>query len=627
MSSCKNSTYHLQSLSRKSLVTTLAIPSGKQAVSALLVAAVLGLAGDFSAKTLVAVDKGKAKANPKMKTGGTVSRWGVKPDPPAEMLKWPDKLKLSISQPQRSEELLFPLSPSEFCLVNLQPYESNAAELWNLATGERVGIIKGNPVQSNKRALSPDGKYLALLPLDQKKSQEVEVWSLETGKQLSSFTPDDPPIPMTILDFAGPGEVLTYTFGQPDKQNGKFVQHLRVWDAETGKSVRQMDLDKNISGDTHYDISPGRKWLATGTSDVVLYDLGTGQAKATIHPPTKTEDGKFAHLDSFRFSADGSEIVCMSDGGQGTVIVVYDMATGEPKLKHEIPAAYKSNLQHPASYKGPHIEFVSVPAGFLWHGGAFIERESGLMIWTYKQGILEHSHWNRFLTPAGLIVSTGGNNARQIQVLPFPAEKLKKSVEVYRNDGAAIVKPGEKVKLTVKVSEVRFGKPEEAKQALETVIAERLADDGLEVSDEGSTTIAVQYKEKAGKVLQEATGGDRLGRGAVLTGRSIQSTAGELQISWTSKDGKTKIYEQTVNLDPTQLTITDPGEITAEKAREQVFRILKSQLSGLPMPYFFPEDKSLAALPMTTTSEMAVKLSPQDAMKKKIEAKKKKIGK
>src|SRR5262249_36540000 len=103
-------------------------------------------------------------------------------------------------------------------------------------------------------------------------------------------------------------------------------------------------------------------------------------------------------------------------------------------------------------------------------------------------------------------------------------------------------------------------------------------------------------------------------------------TAGELQIKWTSKDGKTKIYEHTVNLDPSMLTIRGEGEITPDKAREQVFAILKRQLAGLPMPYFVPTDKSLATLPMTTSSDAGPQ-SPQDALKRKIEAKKKKVGK
>ncbi|MGE5191678.1 MAG: WD40 repeat domain-containing protein [Deltaproteobacteria bacterium] len=598
-----------------------ASPIRRLARAVLLVAVALPLAVNISARTLSAADKAKSKA----KAGGTAARWSVKPDPPAEMVKWPDTLSYTIPQPQQAEELLFPGTSSPFCLVGLKPYESDRGELYDLTTGKRVGAMNGAPPQAKMRALSPDGKYLAVAALNKELTNDVEVWSLETGKRLSSFTADLPKMSMTILDFAAPGEVLTYTFGQA---TGKFGYHLRVWDADSGKPLRQMDLDKNISGDKHYDISPGRKWLATlDRPEIVFYDLETGQVKGAITPPTRLESGKSVNVESFRFSPDGTEFACLADGSDGTVIAVHDLTTGDVKLTHELTAANKESLQQPASYKGPAIEFVAEPPGFLWFGSGFIDRESGLLTWTYRQGLLEFSHWKRFLTPAGLIVSTGGSNARKVQVLPFPAEKMKQSLAAYRGDAPAVVKPGEKVKVSVKVGEVRFGKPEDAQKSIETVLAERLADDGLEVSDEGSTALAVQWKEMAGQTLQEVKGGTPFGRGGTPTGRSVQSTAGERQIKWTSKDGKTKIYEHTVKLDPSMLIIRDPGEVTPDKARQQVFNILKRQLAGLPMPYFVPTDKSLVMLPMTTSSDMAAPLSPQEAMKKKIEAKKKKVGK
>jgi len=42
---------------------------------------------------------------------------------------------------------------------------------------------------------SPDGKYLAVLALSKDLTNEVEVWSLETGKRLSSFAADSPKTP------------------------------------------------------------------------------------------------------------------------------------------------------------------------------------------------------------------------------------------------------------------------------------------------------------------------------------------------------------------------------------------------------------------------------------------------
>ena len=495
----------------------------------------------------------------------------------------------------------------------------------DLTTGKRVGGISGKPVQSNRKALSPDGKYLALAVLSKDQTNEVEVWSLESGKRLSSFVADLPKTPMTILDFAGPGEVLTYTFGQ---QSGKFVFHLRVWDAQTGSRCGKWTSTKTFRAMGAYDISPGRNWLATVVEpEVVIYDLQTGQPKASITPPAQTEAGKSVHVNGFRFSPDGTEFVCMSDGFDGTVHRRArhgdrrSQAQARADRRTQIGPAKSGIVQrtaHRVRHRAARVPLVRGRIHRTRNGPHALELPAGAariqpLAADPHAGRTDRLH-RRAASPASCRFS------------PFPSDKLKKSMDAYRSDVPAIVKPGEKVKVTVKVGEVRFGKPDDAKQSIETVLAERLADDGLEVADDGSTAMSVQYKEKAGKTLQEVKGGSIRG-GGVPTGRSIQSTAGEMVIKWTSKDGKTKIYEHTVNLDPSVLTIRDPGEVTDDKARQQVFAILKVQLASLPMPYFVPQDKALAVLPMTTSSEMASPLSPKDAMKKKIEAKKKKVGK
>lgn len=548
--------------------------------------------------------------------------WQVKVDPPTRKVEWPESLKISIEQPSRQEHVLFPTVESEFVVVGLDAYDSNEAVLYNLATGKKAGGISGNPVKSIKRALSPDGKHLACAALDRAISNEVEVWSLETGQKLCGFKADDTGLSMPMLDFAAPGEVMTYTFGQVA---GKFVHHLRIWDVQTGKAIRQLDLEKHLSGgDRHYDISPGGHYLvAYVIPEVQVYDLQTAQIKGKIKPKEKTEDGEYVHAESVRFSPDGKELVVYCSGQKTELLEVFDVATGESKLKHEIPHAVKNAMPHPASYKGPPVDFVAQPAGFLFYGGGFLERETGLLVWSYKQGPLEYAHSKRLLTPAGFIASMGTTNSYKIQSLPFPAEKLEKTLEAYRNaDTPAVVKAGVKVKLNVKVAGVRYGKPEETQKSIESALTDRLATDGIEVDEEGTTILTVDYKESAGQTLKEFAGGNRILGGGTATGRSAQSTQGDVSIKWTSKDGKTKIYEDTFKLDPTYLSVRADEKLTNESVREKVFDILKLQLAGLPMPYFVPEDKSLTTLPLSSTSLGAAKVSPQDANKKKIEARK-----
>lgn len=97
-------------------------------------------------------------------------------------------------------------------------------------------------------------------------------------------------------------------------------------------------------------------------------------------------------------------------------------------------------------------------------------------------------------------------------------------------------------------------------------------------------------------------------------------------------DTATKVFEpddngdrRTLALNPSYLRMTGAAEITAEKARGQVFEILKLQLAELPVPYFVPSNSSLSMLPVPTVSPaVAAKgASPQDLINRKIEARKK----
>ena len=549
--------------------------------------------------------------------------WEVKPDPPANPVKWPDKLSLDIAQSDRADELLFPSNLSEYVLAGLKHYESDGGELWNLTTGKRVASMKGSPVKAHKRALSPDGQYLAIAALGGDIPGLVEVWSLSSGKKTASIQADEAKMSMTILDFAGPGELLTYTFGNP---SGKFVHHLRIWDVQTGKSLRQFDLTQNLSGDDHYQITPGRRYLASLMSrQVEFFDLTNGSKAGALTPPSKTEAGENVSPESFRFSPDGSEVAVLSDSFNASVIRTFDMATGDAKLTHDLPS-FKFGLQHASSYKGPSLDYATDASAFLLFGSALVDHESGLVLWTYQSPPADYNHWQRILTPNGLISSVGPKRACKVQVVKYPAEAMRKSLAALQKDVPAYVKPGDKVAVAVTVGKLQHSDPEKTRADIIKAITERLSNDGIEVADDGTSVIALDYQEGKGKTLQEVQGG-KGPIGGTATGKSVTATAATLAIKWTTRDGKTKIWESQLALDPSFISIRE-GEATDAKARDQMFAMLQRQVANQPFPYFVPEDKSLSPLPILSGADEDKPGSKgKTAVQKKIDAKKKKLGK
>lgn len=577
-----------------------------------------------AAASLYAADRAKSTA-----------AWDVTADPPAEAVEWPAKLSVSIPMPQKRDELLFPTSPSIFCLAGLGHSGVEQAELWNLATGKRVAAIKAGPPLGTQRLLSPDGKFLVVnVPLNGKVGDDIEVWSTSTSKRISAFLIDSSHPPIGILDFAGPGEVLTYSSGN---YKGKFGHHLLIWDIETGKPLRYFPTDKLLPPAVKYDISPGRNFLAIANIvEIDIFDLRTGKLSGRIEPPRKAVDKNSVTLDSVCFSPDGTEIAALSQGVKGSVITVYDLASGDQKLSHDLSAGQKQGLGYLIdTYSGPRLQFVTEPPGFLWYGSAFVERESGLVVWKYEQGASDFTRWKRILTPSGMIACPKERGGSKLQLIPFPREKLIQSVAAYRGDAPAMVKRGAKVDLAVKIDKVLYGKPEDAKEAIKQLVVARLQNEQLEVGDEAASVMTVKYNE----VVADATPEIK----KIFPENRVPLTRGQLTIKWTSKDGKSPIYEEVLDIDPymyeqeegmilgsdasSVMNVRMRGQLTEQTAQKLVFEILNLRLTAARLPFFVPSDESLLTLPVIAKAPTAASGVMDAAGKPKAEMKKKKAGK
>ena len=83
--------------------------------------------------------------------------------------------------------------------------------MWNLATGQQTGAIRGKPPISISHVVSPDGKYLALKGLiDEPSRNTIEFWSFETGELVKKINCDEEPYTLMIGDFAAFNQFFTY---------------------------------------------------------------------------------------------------------------------------------------------------------------------------------------------------------------------------------------------------------------------------------------------------------------------------------------------------------------------------------------------------------------------------------
>jgi WD40 repeat protein/serine/threonine protein kinase len=194
------------------------------------------------------------------------------------------------------------------------------AKLWDSVTGQEMAMIVCNHLPYGVRdvAFSPDGKTLATSNSD---NNTVKLWDLTTKKQcgvLKGHTGE------TIkVAFSPDGKMLATSSGSGDGS-----VKLWTWDGTTAQE-RVTITPGSGSWGVPVRFSPDGKTLAIGMNTVDLYDIATGNKRASL-------DGHGGTIGSLAFSPDGKTL---ASGNADRTVRVWDLASGQERnrLPHLAP--------------------------------------------------------------------------------------------------------------------------------------------------------------------------------------------------------------------------------------------------------------------------------------------------
>lgn len=163
---------------------------------------------------------------------------------------------------------------------------AGVVKTWEESSGKEKLVIRGNKGGAALRAVSPDGKFLALLVGG---SGKVQLFDIAKDRALHIF-----PAPAAVDSaiFSWDGKWLATASG-----GGK----VQLWDVASGKQVREIHAKQIVwSGSQAVAFTPDKKILATASAKVRLWNTATGEEIAALGPENETQshiaisaDGRF----------------------------------------------------------------------------------------------------------------------------------------------------------------------------------------------------------------------------------------------------------------------------------------------------------------------------------------------
>jgi tricorn protease-like protein len=193
--------------------------------------------------------------------------------------------------------------------------DDKAVRLWDLATGQNVGILTGHTDVVRAVAFSPDGRLLASTGDD----KTVRLWYLATGQNVRILTGHTGlSSRVAAVEFSPDGRLLAS--GGSDKT-------VRLWDPATGQTVRILTGHTGLIGTLGVEglaFSPDGHLLASAGADktVRVWEVATGRTVRILAGHSGT-----AGVWAVAFSPDGRWLA--SAGGRDKTVRLWDPATGE----------------------------------------------------------------------------------------------------------------------------------------------------------------------------------------------------------------------------------------------------------------------------------------------------------
>ena len=473
---------------------------------------------------------------------------------------------------------------------DLNPFVAVGEEVYDLTQGKVVGKApRSKESFRGNAALSPNGKWFAHELQDpQSRIKSIVILDTATGDKQHEVK-----FATSIL-----GRVLHLSFTANNHlacvTHEKSGSQIQIVSMDTGKPLKKFDT-KDLLDDRKIAFSSSGQYMAAVlTTRLVVFDVIKGKEVVEMETPAIDTGHPFIFVESLAFSSGTSELASLMSAGKAGKRLLIWSAKGKIVEDHDLGLTVKA---------GYHLDNALLwsPEGkaLLITGDFLFDRNLKSIAWL-SQPPPSHNYPHRFLDAEHVLVTRGDSQNRYLAVVRIPRKEIDAATAALNAGGAAVLKPGDTVRLDLQVGQTQFTNAAQVSGALQKQVADRLAVGGLKIGDQGSLTLSVKYSESAGDQLNVVEG-DRFGFGGKQTGQKVQETVGVLEARLVAKEsGKTLWEKKVVKGNP---HFIEGKVVTDQAVREKMFSGVEFLIRTMPFPYYISADPAAPSLPIIVSLE------------------------
>ncbi len=475
--------------------------------------------------------------------------------------------------------------------------------VWYLKQGRKVCELEGKMPFSNMRSLSGNGQYFALIKTeDGNEPAKVMVWNAVTGKRVLEVP-------------AGEDQYFTHILFTLNRYLAVGIRAdelaLQIWDVESGQQVKTIEIPDRTC--QVMEFSPDGRFLACVWDDgVVVLSSKSGRQVAVMQAPppvpgvlqddaseTDSRSRRQSSRKTFNAAAQNEirwvyhelKTLTFSPGGEELVAVT---ERPSPRLlcwdnRGKLVFDRFINMTGFGIDVGVHW----LPGGRGWIvNGYVIDRKAGRVVLVAAPpfGIDAQPvplDENRLLGFFG--------SRDQMTTFHIPWKEIDEALAYMNSDKPAILRPGQAVSLRMQLEGLR-GDRQKTETALAEALGKRLEREGFKVIRDAPVVMQIVFTEKAGERLPIIEGG-RFGFGGHDTGQKATEAHGSLLLELLRRDQERPFWSEDLQSSSSRLQLFEET-INDATLREDMLRMLASQVDDIEIPCFVPESEEVTPLPI-----------------------------